>query len=563
MTEKAMRGDRSAYDVDNYPEKHASDINAGNALYHLPTPENADYFLTDDGDSWVERLLLNTDLPNPICLLASTEKQLSGGAITVDKSYHTVKSEDGNPDDLVTINGGLDRQILILMARATETITIKHDSGNIFRNGLTDFVLTGTKKIALFYDEVNTKWSDIGAGGGGGGAVATDAIWDALGDIAAGTGADTAARLPVGADGQVLTANAAEATGLKWADAGSGDMANDALWGAKGDIAIGAANNSGDVLAVGANGKRIVADSAETLGMKWDYDALYVGQTGFLVNEIMNFPSLEKANDTKPEWWETADTLIEVDIAGEGITETFERALKFTNSDPGEYSYQMYTYADQQRIKAGRKLSAIVAVWSVGAVEAKISLVSSVGVLGTSTGTTTAGWTILKVEDVTLDGTWVILRFEVANGTAYFVPLGVNIGSKALALPPRGLRYQAIDSTLVLDLAGHGDDAAWTDEDVTAETSNLAVIAKLRFIFRISAASTEFAFDIRRNGSSKALAIYEALGFCRGDSNKEMRITYDAILDDGQVFEYILDRTTGAGTVSIGNLFVDGYYEWE
>jgi hypothetical protein len=58
--------------------------------------------------------------------------------------------------------------------------------------------------------------------GGGSGDVATDAIWDAKGDLAGGTGANTAARLAVGANGTVLTADSAEVTGLKWAAAGSG-----------------------------------------------------------------------------------------------------------------------------------------------------------------------------------------------------------------------------------------------------------------------------------------------------------------------------------------------------
>jgi hypothetical protein len=44
---------------------------------------------------------------------------------------------------------------------------------------------------------------------------------DAKGDLVPGTGADTFARLAVGANGTVLTADSAEATGLKWA-AGAG-----------------------------------------------------------------------------------------------------------------------------------------------------------------------------------------------------------------------------------------------------------------------------------------------------------------------------------------------------
>lgn len=51
---------------------------------------------------------------------------------------------------------------------------------------------------------------------GGGGAVATDTIWDAKGDLAGGTGADTAAKLTVGANDTILMADSAQTTGLKW-----------------------------------------------------------------------------------------------------------------------------------------------------------------------------------------------------------------------------------------------------------------------------------------------------------------------------------------------------------
>lgn len=68
------------------------------------------------------------------------------------------------------------------------------------------------------------------------GVVAADALWDAKGDLAAGTGANTASKLTVGANGTVLIAASGETTGLKWA-AMSGQAYG---LGADGDVTISA-----------------------------------------------------------------------------------------------------------------------------------------------------------------------------------------------------------------------------------------------------------------------------------------------------------------------------------
>jgi hypothetical protein len=65
---------------------------------------------------------------------------------------------------------------------------------------------------------------------GGGGSVATDAIWDAAGDLAVGTGANAAARLPIGAaGGAVSRINGAVAWNSGTANPGSA-AAGDRFW---------------------------------------------------------------------------------------------------------------------------------------------------------------------------------------------------------------------------------------------------------------------------------------------------------------------------------------------
>jgi len=91
----------------------------------------------------------------------------------------------------------------------------------------------------------------------------------AKGDTIVGLSSGNPVKLPVGSDGQVLTADSSASYGVKWGDVPLGDFIPNAIITAKGDLIIGEASNDPNKLAVGTNGYVLTADSTAPLGIKW------------------------------------------------------------------------------------------------------------------------------------------------------------------------------------------------------------------------------------------------------------------------------------------------------
>lgn len=93
-------------------------------------------------------------------------------------------------------------------------------------------------------------------------------LLDAKGDLVAASAADTPARLAVGSNGQVLTADSGEGTGVKWATPSAAGIPA-TLLDAKGDLIAASAADTAARLPVGSNGQIVVADSGEASGLRW------------------------------------------------------------------------------------------------------------------------------------------------------------------------------------------------------------------------------------------------------------------------------------------------------
>ncbi len=103
---------------------------------------------------------------------APTELTIAAGVVTVTKGYHRVDTEaDAASDDLDTINGGVDGEMLILRAENdARTVVLKDSTGNLALNGVDITLDDVDPAVLLQYDEILSKWILVGNVPVGGGA---------------------------------------------------------------------------------------------------------------------------------------------------------------------------------------------------------------------------------------------------------------------------------------------------------------------------------------------------------------------------------------------------------
>ena len=175
---------------------------------------------TMTGDKSVSKLFINGELN----LSEVNDSTTTGANAVVPTANPTIRLTNASLTSIANLDDVFDGKIVVLTNETGADVTINHDSGGtaikrFFIDTLANFTLKDGGTIIASYNGVIDRWNIIGGSG-------TASPLTTKGDIYTySTGND---RLPVGTDGFLLSADSAEATGLKWITAPSSGEVNTA-----------------------------------------------------------------------------------------------------------------------------------------------------------------------------------------------------------------------------------------------------------------------------------------------------------------------------------------------
>jgi len=249
---------------------------------------------------------------------AAIELTISSGVVTKIQTLHTIDTEaDAITDDLVTINGGANGDVIyIRAANAARDIVLKDGTGNLELNG-SDITLDNTSLyVCLIYDSTLVKWVISGGSGGSGGGLPTIAA-NTERPMPGNSGSmfyatDIYSQFIDVVDGWMLTtgtgpnnlSRVARKTGTDWDGAASVAFSPDGKYVAVVNYDIGAVEvmNVSDLSRVT---RKIGTDWGGAHGVAFSPDGKYVAVASYGADavEVMNVSDLSRvARKTGTDW---------------------------------------------------------------------------------------------------------------------------------------------------------------------------------------------------------------------------------------------------------------------
>jgi len=91
---------------------------------------------------------------------ASSELTIASGVVTAGQTFHSIDVETGSTDDLNTINGGGDGDIIIIKAEHDDrTVVVKDGTGNLRTAG--DFSMNNSTDTMMLINSGGSTWLEL------------------------------------------------------------------------------------------------------------------------------------------------------------------------------------------------------------------------------------------------------------------------------------------------------------------------------------------------------------------------------------------------------------------